>query len=179
MKKRSGLLLAILLIMGVSHLFYGQSTQALASSNVNANLIVPLSLTETASLDFGTINVLGGVSGTVILPSDSTERVFTGVVGSAVTPLPSNAAYTVSGTKNVSYGVSLPVTITVYESGGSDTMLISNLKARFDGAATDGTTSILKADGTDRFTLGGTLIIEASQTPGAYTGTFNVSVDYN
>jgi hypothetical protein len=178
MKKNIFVLVLIFITIGLTHKSVAQTTAAIASTNVQAKLIVPLSIEETSSLHFGTINVLGGEAGTVILPADSTERIFSGVVGSAVAPLASNAAYTVSGTKNVSYGVSLPASITVIESGG-DAMTITNLKARFNATTEDGTTSTLNVNGTDSFKLGGTLTIAPNQIPGIYTGSFNISVDYN
>lgn len=178
MKKNIFILVLIFITIGLTHKSLAQTTAAIASTNVQAKLIVPLSITETSSLHFGTINILGGEAGTVVLPADSTDRIFSGVVGSAVAPLASNAAYTVAGTKNVSYGVSLPTSITVMESGG-DAMTITNLKARFNAATDDGTTSTLNVNGTDSFKLGGTLMVTANQIPGIYTGSFNVSVDYN
>jgi hypothetical protein len=42
----------------------------------------------------------------------------------------------------------------------------------------DAITSTLSSTGTDSF-AGGTLNIIATQIPGVYTGTFDVTVDYN
>lgn len=178
MKKNIFILVLIFINVCLTLKSTAQTTAAIASTNVQAKLIVPLSITETSSLHFGTINILGGEAGTVVLPPDSTTRIFDGVVGSAVAPLATNAAYTVSGTKNVSYGVSLPSSITVIEAGG-DAMTITNLKARFNTTSQDSTTSTLDVNGTDSFKLGGTLVVTANQIPGTYTGSFNVSVDYN
>ncbi len=178
MKKNVFVCLVIFMSIGFPNKSTGQTTAALVSTNVNAKLIIPLSIEETSSLHFGTINILDGIAGTVVLPPDSTTRIFQGVVESAVAPLASNAAYNVTGTKNVSYAVSLPTSITVFENGG-DMMNITDLKARFNGEVTDKTTSFLSNNGTDSFKIGGTLNITANQIPGIYTGTFNVSVDYN
>jgi hypothetical protein len=56
------------------------------------------------------------------------------------------------------------------------TTCINNLKARFNTAAA--ITSTLSSTGTDSFAVGGTLNIGATQIPGVYTGTFDVTVDY-
>jgi heptaprenylglyceryl phosphate synthase len=58
-------------------------------------------------------------------------------------------------------------------------MGITEMKARFNGEDADATTSTLAANGTDSFTLGGTLNVQENQIGGQYSGTFQVSVDYN
>ena len=62
---------------------------------------------------------------------------------------------------------------------GAFEMNITLMKARFNGAAEDATVSNLSAEGTDSFTVGGTLTVLPNQVGGQYTGTFQVSVDYN
>ena len=64
-------------------------------------------------------------------------------------------------------------------SSGVFAMDITLMKARFNGATDDATVSTLSSDGTDSFTVGGTLTILPNQVGGEYTGTFQVSVDYN
>jgi len=158
-----------------------QTSATVAATSAGAKLIQPMTLSETSPLHFGTINVLTGAGGTVQLPSSSLARVFSaGVSSGVVAPLPTNAAYNVTGTKNVTYALTLPSTITVVESLiPSQTMTIGDLKARFSGAVADATTSTLDGDGEDSFTLGGTLTVASAQMPGIYAGTFAVSVDYN
>ncbi|NVO03310.1 MAG: DUF4402 domain-containing protein [Bacteroidetes bacterium] len=158
-----------------------QTSATVTGTTAGAKLIVPMTLTQTSPLHFGVINLLAGAGGTVILPSNSTTRTFTGGVAlSAVAPLATNAAYNVTGTMNVTYALTLPTTITVTETTlGLATMTISSILARFNGAAADAVTSTLSATGTDSFTVGGTLTIAAAQVAGIYAGTFNVTVDYN
>ena len=158
-----------------------QTSATVGATTAGAKLIKPMTLSETSPLHFGTINVLTGDGGTVQLPSSSITRVFsTGVASGVVNPQPTNAAYGVTGTKNVTYALVLPSTITVTESiGSTETMTISDLKARFSGALGDAITSTLSATGTDSFKVGGTLTVASAQMPGIYAGTFAVSVDYN
>jgi hypothetical protein len=59
---------------------------------------------------------------------------------------------------------------------GLATMTINNLKARFNMLQMQ--LQALSSTGTDSF-AGGTLNIGATQIPGVYTGTFDVTVDYN
>jgi hypothetical protein len=182
MKMRKSIILfaAIFLIAGFSITLKAQ-TSASEVTAAGAKLIVPMTLTETAPLHFGTINVLTGLGGTCELPSNSTTRIFTGdLAASAVAPVATNAAYDVTGTMNVTYALSLPATVTVTETVGAvETMDITLLTARFNGAGADAVVSVLDGSGTDSFTLGGTLTVAAGQVSGIYAGTFTVTVDYN
>jgi hypothetical protein len=177
-------LLSLLVVFIMTAFFTTVSAQTIATvtgTTAGAKLIQPMTLSQTSPLHFGTINVLSGAGGTIELPSNSLTRVFSaGVASGIVAPQPTNAAYNVTGTKNVTYALTLPATITVAESfTPAQTMTISLLKARFNGAGSDAVTSVLSATGTDNFTVGGTLTVGAAQMAGIYAGTFNVSVDYN
>lgn len=160
-----------------------QTLSTVTGTTAGAKLIQPLTLSQVTTLHFGTINVLTGAGGTVLLPSnDAAARVpSTGVALSTVAPVATNAAYTVAGTKKTKYALTLPSTITV--TGAElpiQNMTISNLTARFANVAgIDATQSTLDVKGEDSFTVGGTLTVGSQQTPGVYAGSFNVSVDYN
>ena len=153
------------------------------NTNAGAVLITAMAITETAPLHFGSNVLTDALGGTVVLPSNSTTRSYTGgVATSAATPVATNAAYDVTGTGLETYAVTLPTTTTVTHtsiSSGVYTMDITLMKARFNGSGVDAVTSTLAADGTDSFTLGGTLTVKANQVGGIYAGTFDVSVDYN
>lgn len=178
-----------LILLTAVVLFAGLSTKVMAQTNTSATentaaaaqLIVPMTIAEDAPLHFGTIVLKTAAAGTVVLPSNSTTRIFTGgAEASAVNPQPSNAAYHVTGTMNETYALTLPVDVTVTETiGGTAQMHITNWKARFLGAASDAVTSTLASDGTDSFTVGATLNIAAGQVGGIYVGSFDVTVDYN
>ena len=181
MKKSILTFATILLITVFTTNSFAQTSATVTGTTAGAKLIKPMTLTQTSPLHFGTINVLTGDGGTVTLPSNSTTRVFIGGVSeTTVAPYATNAAYSVTGTKNVTYALTLPASITVAETiTGTATMTINALTARFNGAAGDAITSTLSATGTDSFTVGGTLTIAPSQEGGIYNGTFNVTIDYN
>jgi hypothetical protein len=184
MKKKLLSLAAILSIGFFTSNLEAQTLSKVAATAAGAKLIQPMTLTEISPLHFGTINVLTGVGGTVLLPSNSLTRIFSaGVADGVVAPLPTNAAYDVTGTKNVAYALVLPDKITVTETvDGAQTMEITLLKAKFTNAGTSGSdaiTSTLDGVGADSFKVGGTLTVAPSQTPGIYAGNFEVSVDYN
>jgi hypothetical protein len=183
MKKKLLSLAAILAIGFFTSNVEAQTSSKVAATAAGAKLIQPMTLTEISPLHFGTINVLTGVGGTVLLPSNSLTRIFSaGVADGVVAPLPTNAAYDVKGTKNVAYALVLPLTVDVTETGSSAKMTISLLTAKFTNAGTSGSdaiTSTLDGAGADSFKVGGTLTVAPSQTPGIYAGNFEVSVDYN
>ena len=174
--------LAFLVIAGFSNSILAQ-TSATETTDAGAVLIVAMTLTETSPLHFGSNVLTTSAGGTVVLPSNSTTRSYTGgVATSAATPVATNAAYDVTGTGLESYALTLPASTTVTHTTvgtGVNTMSITLMKARFNGAAADAVTSTLASDGTDSFTLGGTLNVGANQVGGIYAGTFDVTVDYN
>jgi hypothetical protein len=158
-------------------------SKATVSSTANASLLVAMSLSEASPLNFGSSLLTSAAGGTIVLHSNSTNRDYTGgVATSAATPAPSAAAFKVVGTKLETYAVVLPSLVTVWHtsiSTGVHTMDINSMTARFNGAVSNATTSTLASNGTDSFTLGATLNVQEDQIGGQYSGTFQVSVDYN
>ena len=185
MKKSILIFLAIVMVVGFSNKVMAQvsNTKATETTAAGAVLITAMGLVETAPMHFGSNVLTDALGGTVVLPSNSTTRTYTGgVAASAATPVATNAAYTVTGTGLETYAVTLPATTTVTHTtvaSGVYTMDITLMTARFNGAGSDAITSALAADGTDSFTLGGTLTVQANQVGGIYAGTFDVTIDYN
>ncbi len=182
MRKQLLNLVAIFIIAGFSNSLMAQTTVT-ESTTVGAVLIQAMTITEGAAMHFGS-NVLTNTSGgTVVLPSNSTTRTYTGgVASSPATPAATNAAYSVTGTGLETYAITLPGSTTVTHTSigtGVNTMTVTAMTARFNGKASDAITSALTAGGTDSFTLGGTLTVQANQIGGVYAGTFDITIDYN
>lgn len=175
--------IGMLIILGGLAQASKAQTSAEETTNAGAVLIVAMTLSETSPLHFGSNVLTTTAGGTIVLPSNSTTRTYTGgVAASAATPVATNAAYDVTGTALETYALTLPASVTVTHTSvatGVNTMEITSMTARFNGAGADATTSALSADGTDSFTLGGTLTVGANQVGGVYAGTFDVSIDYN
>jgi hypothetical protein len=155
MKKQLLSLVAIFMIAGISNNLMAQ-TSATEPTAAGAVLIKAMTLSETAPLHFGSNVLTDALGGTVVLPSNSTTRTYTGgVATSPATPVATNAAYTVTGTGLETYAVTLPATTTITHttvSSGIFTMDVTLMKARFNGAGADATTSALDASGDDSFT---------------------------
>ncbi len=173
---------AIFMITGFTNTITAQTAASL-TTNAGVRLVVPMTLTESAPLHFGTIALLDGTAGTVVLSTVNTRSFTGGVTTSEVSTTSTNATYNVTGTKNSAYALTLPLTITVTETVGNTViMTISDLTVLFDGGTEEsGTsaTSLLSASGTDHFKVGGTLTVVTAQIGGIYSGTLPVSVDYN
>ena len=177
-------LLVVLIVFGFTVNLSAQSAGTTTENTAaTADLLVAMTLTEEASLNFGSSLLSDATGGTVILPSNSITREYTGgVVTSAATPAPTNADFNVTGTGLEVYNVTLPATVSVTHTTvltGVVGMVISALTVRFNGASADATQSTLSALGTDSFTIGGTLTVQLNQVGGQYAGSFPVSVDYN
>jgi hypothetical protein len=182
MKKIILSFLAIVMVVSFSNKAMAQTLDT-ETTDAGAVLITAMGLVETAPLHFGSNVLTTTAGGTVLLPSNSTTREYTGgVATSPANPVATNAAYTVTGTGLETYAVVLPETTTVTHTSvatGVYTMDITLMTARFNGAGADAVTSALTAGGTDSFTLGGTLTVGENQVGGIYAGTFNVTIDYN
>jgi len=173
--KKSLILFAVVVIMtSFSTKLMAQATENTAAA---AKIVTPLSITETASLHFGTMAILAGSPGTCVLLTQGARTQTGGVNLSVQAPTASNAGYNVSGATSTTYAITLPSTITV--SAGPANMTISSLLARTASAGANGLTGTLSTSGTDNFTVGGTLNVAAGQVTGTYTGTFDVTVAYN
>ena len=180
MKKSFLIIAAIVTIVSFSNAVMAQTSATVTGTTAGAVLIVPMTLTQASPLHFGTINLLTASGGKVILSTEGDRSFDAGVAASSVAPVATNAAYSVTGTYNETYALTLPGTIDVTETvSGTEKMTISLVTARFKEAAADAITSTLSATGTDNFKVGGTLTVKPGQIGGIYAGVFNVSVDYN
>ena len=87
---------------------------------------------------------------------------------------PSAAAqFTVSGTANATYAITLPADGMVVLSNGGHTMALSSFTSSSGGSGT------LSPGGTQTLSVGATLAVGQTQAPGSYTGAFAVTVYYN
>ena len=80
MKKSIILISAIDLVAGFSTRIFAQTSATVTGTTADIKLIVPMTLTQDFPLHYGTINVLYGDGGTVVLPSNSTVLIFKGGV---------------------------------------------------------------------------------------------------
>lgn len=136
-----------------------------------ARVILPAQITKLFDMDFGFVTVTA--AGTAVISSSTDAVTTTGGVLFAG-GLPHAAQFeAVSPSKTVVH-IRLPNKgATVTRVGGTETMTIDGWN--INGA----TTRNVVAHETFQFKVGGTLHVAANQAEGTYTGTFDVTVDYN
>ncbi|MEW6046951.1 MAG: DUF4402 domain-containing protein [Bacillota bacterium] len=159
-----GFSLARAAVAGVVLLMVGL---AIGSSVVNAQTAISVSV--SADLRFGDI-VPGSTSGTVTIDPAGARTVSGGVI--ALGESYGAASFTVSGEPGYSYTVTLPLSATL--ASGTNSMVVDTFTSSLDP---DGV-GTLDANGNGTFTVGATLHVDAGQAPGTYSGSFDVSVDY-
>jgi hypothetical protein len=166
------LLLAIIAGAAFSNNANAQDVTSTKSNKANAQILGAIALTTVNDLEFG--GIVPGTGGEVVM-SVADVRTLTTVTGVTASVTPKSGAYTVTGTGNVAYTITIPTAsfnITNTTGSGNETMAITAM------LSSGGLSHAFAANGTDSFKVGGTLTVGANQAPGTYTGTFNVIVAY-
>ena len=162
----------------------GQAGTAMAANTANttasARIVQAIAIVKDRDLSFG--QIVAGASATVVTVANTSAGARTfdltragggayngGTAGTTSTGITS-AQFTVSGYDNTTFSISLPSTVTL-NGPSSATMTVSNLQH-------DAGTTPALVGGTKVFYLGADLTVAASQAAGAYTGAFDVTVDY-
>lgn len=149
-------------------------TSANATASASAAIIAPITISSDVNMDFGSI-VPGISSGTVSLATDGTPSSSGGVT--VVTTGQTAASFTAQGEANTPYTITLPVSVTITNTGGAgETMTIDNfVSSPAAGSQTFG------GSGTQIINVGARLNVDANQVPGTYTNAsgIEVTVDYN
>jgi hypothetical protein len=161
--------------------------QAKAQSSINgqakAEVTSQLAISDNTgtvggtTLNFGKIAVLAGSGGTCTVSTVNVATVSGGV--NTIPSTTSNAIFTLTGMAGKTYAITLPASTVVTRAGGSETMTVDNLKARPNSAGGEVLTGTLDSFGSDSFTIGGQLNVNAAQADGIYNGTFSVTAAYN
>lgn len=148
--------------------------QETASATATATIVTPISITKTVDMNFGNVAVQSTTGGTVVLTPAGVRSATGGVtLPTTATGTVTAASFTVNGTGNYTYAITLPSSALTITSG-SNTMTVSTFTSTPSGVGT------LSA-GTQTLNVGATLNVTAAQPAGTYvSGTpFNVTVNYN
>lgn len=136
---------------------------------VQAQVAPVISIAELTGLQFGAV-FTGPAPGTVVL-APSGARQATGGAGLG-SQLPVGAAtFTVTGSANATYAITLPASVQLSSSAGSLTVT--------SFTSSPSLTGLLSPTGQQTLSVGGTLNVQANQPDGDYAGTFSVMVAYN
>lgn len=140
------------------------------TGTANARIVTPIGVAETTEMNFGDIQPEAGPT-TVTL---STAGVATPTGATIVTGSPSQGIFTVTGTEAATYSITLPADGTVTLSGPGPAMNV-------DGFNHDaGATPAIGVGGSSTLSIGAILSVAGSvtQTAGDYSGSYDVTVDY-
>lgn len=159
------------LALAVSGLVGGAASAyaATSSGTATAEIITAISIANNQDLAFGSI-VPSSTGDTVAVATDGTVT-----CGANVTCVDQSTktagAFTVSGEAGYSYAITLP-SGDVQLSNGTETMTVNNFSSNPSGTGT-------LTGGTDSINVGGTLNVSANQAQGSYSGSYDVTVEYN
>ena len=146
-------------------------------------VVLPLTLSKTADLDFGTVIASTTTPGSVTISADDGSRSVTGgVIG--VPNYPGNRAI-FQGAGTATQNVLLTLQAPAVLSNGSNSITVSSMVFDSAGAsAPNGVTGYLETtrviNGTGAFSIGvgGTFAIAANQPNGLYSAPFIVTAEY-
>ena len=159
---RTGLLVTAVATAGA---FASYLQAATVSTTASANILQPIGISKVADLSFGDVYPDGTLAGTVTVDFAG-ARAFGGGASAGIT---AGAAgeFTVSGEAGTTYVLTIPATVALTGTGTDMNLTLSNNSL---GDLTSGT---------ETFQVGGTLDVGVAQTAGAYSATFDVTVNYN
>ncbi len=150
---------------------------ATVQGTAEVDIISAVTLVETTGMDLGIV-ASSTTAGTVVLGDDASSRSCTGGVTCVGTTGFSRGVFTVGGAPagyTVAYSVDAAATLNRVGGGGSMSLALNP-----SGTATSAGTFTVAAGATATdFYVGGTLSVGASQAAGQYTGTYNVTANYN
>lgn len=163
------------LALTVVMLAFATSTfaQLSATATATATIVTPLSITNTANMNFGNVAV-GGALGTVVLTPAGGRSTTGGCALPTVAGTVTAASFDIVGEPGTSYGITLPAGATTITSG-TDNMTVDTWSGSIASPST------LPVGGTETLNVGATLHVGANQPTGTYvSGTpFTVTIFYN
>jgi hypothetical protein len=128
------------------------------------------SIVNGSGLSFGAF--LAGSGGSVAVGTSNNRSKSGGVFLLSQGGSAASAQFTVSGTPGAAYAISLPANGTVALTGPGADMALNG----FVSSPSPGGT--LSGGGSQMLSIGATLSVGSNQTPGSYSGSFNVTVTY-
>lgn len=137
---------------------------ATATGQAEVDIVAPVTITAGNKLDFGVVAV-GTTGGTVAIPNSADTRTCAAALTCVGTV--SRGSFTVNATSG--YTVALTVPATVSLTSGANTM---------SATLSPSATTLAFTGSAQTLFVGGTLTVAGSQAAGTYTGTYNVTADY-
>ncbi len=149
----------------------GKALAASAQGTASATIVQAIGISAGDALRFGNAAPDAVNPGTVIVGTDGSRSNTGGVTLSEMAAYGA-ASFEVSGDPNATYTITLPASILLSD-GGENQMTVDGFVSNPNGTGT------LSGAGSQTINVGATLNVSAGQATGSYSGTFEVSVDYN
>ncbi len=137
---------------------------ATISATAEVDILAPVTLTQTAGLDFGVV-AAGAAAGTVTLTPASDLR--TCSAGLACVGAANRGAFSVVGASGYTVIITVAPTTTLTGPGAPMSLSLAG-----------STSSVIASGLPQNLWVGGTLAVGAAQNAGTYLGTYSVSADY-
>ncbi len=151
-----------------------QTATATAPATARGTVLLPLTLTQSQPLDFGTVIASPTVPGNVVIDADSGARsVGGGVVGVPNYP---GARGLFQGAGSANQVVVLTLSPPAVLTSGANSLTVNSMT--FDSAGGLSTTRTIDATGAFAIGVGGDFAIGANQANGVYTANYTVTADY-
>jgi hypothetical protein len=168
MKHFNKVVAAVIILLGTA----SAKAQSTASATATATIVSPITISQTADMSFGNVAIDAVTDGTVILDVNGNRTPTGGVTLPAVAGTVSAASFTVTGNSGFTYAITLPTDITLVHSLGLASMLADNVVSTPSGVGT-------LTGGSEVINVGATLNVTGGQQSGFYSGSFDVTVNYN
>jgi Mat/Ecp fimbriae major subunit len=137
---------------------------ATVSATAEVDILAPVTLAQTAGLDFGVVAAAAAAGTVTITPVADTR---TCSVGLACVGASNRGAFSVVGASSFTVAITVDASTTLIGAGAPMSL-----------ALTPSTAAVVATGLPQTFHVGGTLTVGAAQAAGTYTGTYNVSADY-
>ncbi len=151
-------------------LYSSSLTVATVTGNASANVLTPLTLVRGVNaMNFGNVAGDASIDTTVVLTTGGTTS---SADGASTAGTPAAGDFNVTGEGTLAYTISLPADgVVVLTNAAGPDMSVDGFVDNLGGAGS------LTA-GAQSFTVGATLTINANQGAALYTGTYDVTVNY-
>lgn len=153
-------------LTGFSAVLFAQSNTAQAIATVE--IVQPITIARASDLNFG--RIITGAGAMIVSPAGvrTQDGSITLLKGGSEAP----ASFTVTGKATATYDVTLPKTVTLKKTGGTDAETITADTFTHDAVALTGSSDLLK--------IGATMHLVGKETVGMYSSElFAVTVAYN
>lgn len=164
--KSAALAATAVLTIGLGSTAANATTQ---SGNATANIVSAITITQDATLNFGTI-VPAASGDTVVIDTANGKTCGATLTCSGASV---SGAFHANGTSGQAVSISTDAGTSL--TSGVNSMTVTGIAP----SIASGTLALVAGVGRIDFTVGGTLNVGASQAAGVYNGNYNVTVNYN